>query len=123
MNKAEFKSFVSDKLRDLPASDIEKSLNFYGEIIDDRMEEGMSEEEAVAAIGDIDKLINEILLDTPLANLMKAKLKPRAKMRGWEIALLIIGFPLWFPIAIAFAAVFFSVYIVIWSVILALLRG
>ncbi len=120
MNKAEFNQYLSEKLRDLPQSDIEKSLNFYCEIIDDRMEDGMSEEEAVAAVGDIDKIVKEILLDAPLANLMKAKLKPRGKMHGWEIALLVIGFPLWFPLLMAFGAVFLSVYVVIWSLIISL---
>ena len=120
MNKAEFNKYLSEKLSDLPKSDIEKSLNFYSEIIDDRMEEGIGEEEAVTAIGDVDAIAKEILLDTPLANLMKSKLKPRSKMRGWEITLLILGFPIWFPLIVALFVVFIAVYIVIWSVIITL---
>ena len=121
MNKAELNAYISEKLTGkMSESDIEKTQNFYSEIVDDRMEDGMSEEEAVAALGDLDAIVKEILLDAPLTNLVKAKLKPRAKMRGWEIALLIIGFPLWFPLLVSIGAVVMSVYLVVWSLIAAL---
>lgn len=53
-------------------------------------------------------------------SLIKAKLKPSRELKGWEIALLVLGAPLWLPLIIAFAAVLLSVYAVIWSVIISL---
>ena len=49
MNKQEFLSQLRKGLAGLPQNDIEERLAFYGEMIDDRIEEGLSEEEAVSA--------------------------------------------------------------------------
>ena len=50
-------------------------IEFYAEMIDDRMEDGMSEEEAVAAMEDIDRVIAQAKLDRPLPALMLDKVK------------------------------------------------
>ena len=47
MNKEEFLSELRTKLSGLPQEDIEERISFYSEMIDDRMEDGISEEEAV----------------------------------------------------------------------------
>lgn len=47
MNKQEFLVKLRKGLSGLPKEDIEERLTFYSEMIDDRMEEGLSEEEAV----------------------------------------------------------------------------
>jgi uncharacterized membrane protein len=49
MGKQEFLTRLGKALSGLPREDIEERLNFYSEMIEDRMEEGLSEEEAVAA--------------------------------------------------------------------------
>ncbi len=120
MNKNGFAESFKQKLYMLPHGEVEKSLLFYTEIIDDRVEDGMSEEEAVAALGDINEIVHEIMLTVPLSSLVKAKMKPKHKLSTWEIVLIIVGFPLWFPLLAAFFMVFLSVYITIWSIILAL---
>ena len=51
MNKQEFLSGLRKGLCGLPQDDIEERLSFYGEMIDGRIEEGLSEEEAVSEIG------------------------------------------------------------------------
>ena len=51
MNKTEFVLELAQRLSHLPWSEIEERVNYYGEMIDDRMEEGLSEKEAVAAMG------------------------------------------------------------------------
>ena len=48
MNKQEFLSALQNALAGLPKKDRQKTLAFYSEMIDDRMEDGMTEEEAVA---------------------------------------------------------------------------
>ena len=52
MNKQEFLSRLRKQLKGL--EDKEERITFYSEMIDDRMEEGLSEEEAVAAVGSLD---------------------------------------------------------------------
>lgn len=61
MTRNEFKNALSARLLTLPMSESTKTLDFYDEMICDRIEDGMSEEEAVAALGDIDNLAKEIL--------------------------------------------------------------
>ena len=120
MNKYEFLGRLRERLAGLPPKDIEKSLDYYAEIIADRVEDGMSEEEAVAALGTLDEIVAQILEDTPLPKLVKEKVRPKRALRTWEILLIVLGFPLWLPLLIAFAAVIFSVLAAIGSVIISL---
>ena len=120
MNKYEFLGRLRERLAGLPPKDIEKSLDYYAEIIADRVEDGMSEEEAVAALGTIDEIVAQILEDTPLPKLVKEKVRPKRALRTWEILLIVLGFPLWLPLLIAFASVIFSVLVAIGSVIISL---
>ncbi len=120
MNKNGFAENFKQKLHMLPHGEVEKSLLFYTEIIDDRVEDGMSEEEAVAALGDINEIVHEIMLTVPLSSLVKAKMKPKHKLSTWEIVLIILGFPLWFPLLLSFFSVVFSVYVAVWAVITSL---
>lgn len=50
MNIKEYKSHLTALLRSLPAEEREEAVSFYMESIADRIDEGMSEEEAVASI-------------------------------------------------------------------------
>ena len=52
MQKTEFLDRLRTALADLPAEELEKTLGYYAEMIEDRMEDGMDEEAAVAAMGD-----------------------------------------------------------------------
>ena len=120
MNKQEFLDRLRNGLSGMPREDIEERLIFYSEMIDDRMEEGLSEAEAVGAIGTVDDVISQILTDTPLTKLVKEKIKPGRSMRPWEIVLLVLGFPVWLPLLIAAFAVILAVYIVVWSAVISL---
>ena len=82
--------------------------------------DGMCEEDAVAAIGDIDTIVQNTLLELPLPTLMKAKIQPKTGLKIWEIVLIVLGFPLWFPLVAAFFVVILSVYVSVWAVIISL---
>lgn len=114
MKKQEFLSSLRSKLQGLPPSDIDERISFYSEMIDDRMDEGKSEEEAVAEIGSVDDVVMDIAKDTPLVKLVKEKMKPKRRVRQWEIVLLVLGFPLWFPLLITFFVLVLVFWIVIW---------
>lgn len=120
MNKQEFLAELRKGLSGLPHEDIEERLSFYGEMIDDRIEEGLSEEEAVAEIGTVDDIVAQILADTPLTRLVKEKVKPNRALKAWEIVLIVLGSPIWLSLLLAAAAVFLSVYIALWAVVLSL---
>ncbi len=120
MNKQEFLNCLAKALSVLPEKDIEERLSFYGEMIDDRIEEGLSEEEAVQAIGSVKDIASQIIADTPLTKIAKQRLKPKANLRWWEILLIILGSPVWVSVLIAILSVIFSVYVSLWSVIISL---
>ena len=119
MTKNEFLNILHsrEELFGLPEEDIERSLSFYEELIDDRIEEGMSEEEAVAAVGDPREIAAQILSEIPLSKLVKEKMKPSRRLRAWEIVLLAVGSPIWLALLISAAAVVISLYAVLWSLV------
>ena len=120
MNKQEFREAIAEKLVGLSKEDIDKAVAFYTEAVDDRVDEGMSEEEAVKDVGTPEEIANQILLDTSLPKLIKAKANKKRELKGWQIALIIVGFPLWFPILLSLIITFFSVYISLWACVIAL---
>ena len=120
MSKQEFLIQLRKNLYGLPQNDLEERLTFYSEIIDDRIEEGLSEEEATSAVGSIDKIVTQILSDTSLAKLAKERIKPKRTLRAWEIVLLALGSPIWLSLGVAAFAVILSVYVSLWSVIISL---
>ncbi len=117
MNKQEFLAALRKALNGLPKDDLEERLSFYGEMIDDRMEEGLSEEEAVAAVGTIEDIVSQVMADTPFIRLAKERITPKRRLKAWEIVLIILGSPIWLSLGIAAFAVILSLYIVIWAVI------
>lgn len=120
MNKQQFLTGLRKALSGLPQDDIEERIAFYGEMIDDRVEEGMNEDEAVAGIGNIDEIKAQIVADIPFPKLVKEKVKPKRALRAWEIVLIVLGFPVWFPLLVAVGAIIFSLYVVVWALIVSL---
>lgn len=130
MNKQEFLKEVREKLNDLPENDINKSLDYYEEMIQDRMEEGLSEEEAVEALGSMEDIVSQILSEVSpqqseenpeKVEEVKEPTNPSQKKFGaLQITLIILGFPLWFPLIVAAFSIILSLYIVVWSVLISL---
>lgn len=118
MKKKEFLAKLKARLRKLPREERKERLGFYGEMIDDRMEEGVSEEEAVAGVGTIDEIVSQIMAEEP-GRPVKEKIKPKGKMGAGIILLLILGSPLWLTLLLCVLAVVLSFYAVILSVIFA----
>lgn len=112
MDKNTFLTELQKRLKGLPEEDLQRTLEYYREMIEDRMEEGLSEEEAVAEIGPVEEIAEPLLPQTV-----------RRKMKAWEIVLLILGFPVWFPLLIAAAAVIISLVATIYAVDVSLAAG
>ena len=120
MNKQEFLAELRKGLHGLPQNDIEERLTFYNEMIDDRIEEGLTEDAAVSEVGTVNEVVSQIVTETPLSKIVKEKVRPKRTLRVWEIVLLALGSPIWLSLLIAAFAVIFAVYVTAWSVIAAL---
>lgn len=120
MTKNEFLAELKERLAGLSEADLNRSMDYYAEMIEDRMEDGLSEEEAVKEVGTPAAIAEEILKEMPLAKLVKARVKPNRKMAAWEIVLRILGAPVWVSLLIALFAVVLSLYIALWSVVISL---
>ena len=120
MNKQKFLTELEKGLAKLPKDDLQEQLFFYSEMIDDRMEDGIPEEDAVRSIGDVSDIINQILSSivptAPTPNTQKSQ----RKFSAWEITLLILGSPLWLSLLIAAFSILLAVYIILWAVIISL---
>ena len=119
MNKAAFLEELRRRLKGLPESELEERLMFYCEMIDDRLEDGLTEEEAVAAVGPADAVVEQIMEDVPLTALVKEKVRKKRSLSGGTLALIILGAPLWLPLLIAAFAVMLSLYLSIWAVLIS----
>ncbi len=120
MNKLDFLLRLKEALEGLPKDELEERLNFYSEIIDDRIEEGLSEDEAVAATGSVEEIAAQVVAETPLVKIVKEKIKPKKKRKALEIVLISVGSPVWVPILISLLAVFFLIYVCLWAVVICL---
>ena len=120
MTKQEFIMELRTGLSGLPQKDIEERLNFYSEMIDDRIEDGLSEEQAVLAVGTAKEIIAQTVAEIPLAKIAKERIKSNRRLKAWEIVLLAFGSPIWLSLGIALVAVILSVYVSLWSVIISL---
>ena len=115
MTKLEFLLALQEQLSALPGNEVKEQLAFYDEMIDDRMEDGLTQEEAVAAVGSAEEIAMQLLSGRPT--------KKKRKWTAWEITLLILGAPVWVSVLIAAFAVVFSVIAALWSVFAALAAG
>lgn len=118
MKKKEFLKELENNLKGLPQRDIDERVEFYSEMIDDRIEDGKTEEQAVAEIGSIDEVVDQIAKDTSLVRLVKNKIQPKRSIGGLGIVLLILGFPLWFPLLITFFVLVLVFFILMWVLVI-----
>ena len=120
MHKQEFLDALRAALSGLPPEESERTLAFYEESINDRIEDGATEAEAVAAMGSVQDAAAQCLSVVSLPKLVREKVRPRRKLRAWEIVLLVLGAPAWVPLAAAAVILLLAVYLVIWSIVVTL---
>lgn len=123
MTKTQFMATLGARLARLPSEDVAKTLEYYAEMIDDRIEDGLSEAEAVAAMGEMDEIVKNAIDEMPLMHLVAERIKPKRTLRAFEIVLLVLGSPIWLSVAISLVAVFLSVYASLWSVLIGCYAG
>lgn len=118
VNKTEFIDELYHLLNSLSKAERQQHLDYYEEMIADRMEDGLTEEEAVAALGRPADIAAQILGEIPP--------KPARRFPIWAIVLIVLGSPLWLSLFLAVAAVLVAViavvaaaYISLWAAIAA----
>jgi len=114
MTKTEYMKKLRRALRQVKAEERGKSLAYFGEVIDDRMEDGISEQDAINELESVEAAAERIVAE--------AKAQGQIKLRRslWEIALIVLGFPLWFPLTLTIAVVVLTVYGLVWVIIAVL---
>lgn len=96
MSKTEFLTRLEKLLKGLSRKERETHLSYYQEMIEDAMEDGCTEAEAVARIGSPGEIAEQILSE------QETPAKPVSAGKKIVIAiLLIIGSPLWGSILLA----------------------
>lgn len=118
MDKIEFLMRLQNLLQGIPEADQQRSIDYYREMIEDRMDEGLTEEEAIAAVGDPQTVAANILAETPVV--LPVVKKAPYRLRWWEITLLVLGSPIWVALLLSVLAVIFSVWVSLWTVVISL---
>ena len=126
MSKETYLDLLRQKLLENNIPGAEQMVDFYAEMIEDRLEDGMTPEEAVASMEDVDTIISQAKADRPITELVTERVRESheiAKEKGhgklWMV-LAIVGFPVWFPLLVAFFAVLLALYVAMWAVVVAL---
>ena len=104
MNKQEFLSALARELDSLPREEREQTLTYYGELIDDRLEDGQDEGEVIQTLGN-PKAVAQALLGEEQPQL------PNRGLRVWVIVLLVLGFPLWGSLLLTAAVMVLCVFL------------
>lgn len=120
MRKRDFLEQLRGRLSGLPREELEERLAFYHEMIDDRMEEGLSEEEAVQAVGTLEEIMAQILEESAAGNSQPESTPAKRKMKAWEFVLLALGSPVWVSLLVASFAVVLALGASLWAVIASL---
>ena len=126
MSREEYISQLREKLTANKIPGIDSMIEFYDEAIADRVEDGMSEDEAVSAMEDIDSIVKAAMLDKPITSLMADNVKKRHKEASESghgalfVILMIVGFPIWFPLLVAFLSIIFSLYVAMWAIVVSI---
>ena len=124
MTLNDFLRELENGIMQLDESERNSRLGYSAEMIQDRVEDGMSEAEAVASMGDPAELARTILAEQPLPALVKQRIqKEKKKQRSGSAVttvLAIVGFPFWFPLLLAFAAIILAVDIVLLALVVVL---
>ena len=137
MNKQEYLGQLRAALACLPEDEIAESVAFYEEMIDDRVADGLTEEDVVASLDDpkvaartiiagVSTLLATTVLEsgasaaspTTVAPTTVAPAKQKNRVLYWT--LIILGSPLWLTLLIAAALVVLAAVLTVWILVLAL---
>lgn len=97
--------------------DVMDAVEYYQEAIDDRVEAGMGEGEAVAALGSVDEAVRAVCGSLPPFRRAVAEVRKSRASTVIAIVLLVLGAVVWVPVAFGLAATVMIVYLVLWMLV------
>lgn len=110
MMKLDFLEELRRHLSPLKKTERETFISYYEEMIEDYLEDGLSEEEVFEQIGEPRKVAQQILKEQDTVVLKV----PSSSSKVLNVLLLVLGFPLWGSLLLAAGALLFSGYLIIW---------
>lgn len=121
MDKTQFCALLGNKLKPyLSPKEMYKTLNFFEETIDDRIDEGLSEEEAVSQLGDINIIVDQILDEHNIGK-KQTKLVWRFIPRELGFINIVLLFPAWITIFSLIVSLFIVILSIIFSIVLSII--
>ena len=126
MTRNEFITSLSARLQGIPGTERQKALDWYSELICDRMEE-MPEADAVSGIGSVDEIADEILSQyrqNTTAVHSSDGTEPQSRRspdKGVNTALVIFAAavlsPIWLPLLIVGLSLAFVAVVLVWCAV------
>lgn len=132
MSKSEeFLQQLKSALAHLPYSEVERVVSYYSENVQDKIEDGVSEEEAIASFGNLDEIVSMIEEEVTITSIVKDKVIKKSKDSNVNKILIgiiaVLGIPLWIGLGglaiglgIGFLAVFWSIPFALGSMYISL---
>lgn len=112
MNKQEFMDELKIAIQDQAYTTVSQAITYYDEMIDDLIEDGISEEDAISQLGSIEKIALQIKNEDQII-----EVKPLKKSKSLTISvLLFLGFPLWGSLVAAGVCLLLAFYIILWCI-------
>ena len=117
MNKQQFLNALAEALKKLPREERYRTLSYYDELIDDRVEDGQNEDAVVESLGSPAEVAQSILG----VEEEQPEHRPASRAaRVWIIVLLVLGFPLWGSLLLTAAVLVLVLYILLYLPIVIL---
>ena len=133
MTKDEYLSELRVGLAAFSKDEVDRAVSFYEEMVDDRVEAGVSEEEAVGSLEPPAEAAARIISEMPAVPRAAARLRSPKTPRSWFVAFVVaavIGSPVWIPLTlgviIAVIGCFiglFGLLVAVWAIAASMLLG
>ncbi len=118
--ESEFLIELKKRLAHLPLSETGKVLSFYSESLQDKIEDGMTEEEAIKSFGSIDEIVRNLEDEIPLSAVVKDKVKTKTSTSNVNgvllVLVLILGSPIWISLLAVAFGVAVAIIAVLWTI-------
>ncbi len=124
MTKVEFLDKLKSKLGHMPYSEVEKIINYYTELIDDKIEDNLEEKDVIKSLGSIDKIVKDIENDNDTINVVSKRVKnvyDNSDKKVLWMLLLVFGFPIWISILAVLGSLYLTVLILFLTLFIILI--
>ncbi|HHU56490.1 MAG TPA: DUF1700 domain-containing protein [Acholeplasmataceae bacterium] len=117
MNKQKFLNEIKANLKDFKKDEVKRIIEYYDEMINDKIEMGICEEDAIRSLGDVNDITTEIK-----TNLLGERSNNKAtnSLKNFLLILGICTSPVLLPIGIIFTVLFFLILILIATLFLSI---